>query len=482
MECYIERASARSDRTQSLTPKSDPQCSPHAAIFIAGTRDGATGFFSSASWPVAYLLATVVLGIALVVGALVPVTQPTQLANPSPSIARGQPSPEPMAPSVGRITGLADCRWADPEAAVSVHAPVSLGHEYALVSGYLEITYDTGAKVILQGPVKYVVESQTGGFLSIGRLTARVEKKGSGFGAQDSGADAGSAVKLPNQLAGAKGERTANPTLAQNETHQPLRSPPAPQPSHQREGRRREEGDLSSLDPHPWSLFSVRTPTAVVTDLGTEFGVEVDKSGTTRSHVFQGKVELRPTGRGQVGDAVVLRANESARVEGGGGRTVEVIREAEQLGEFVRHMPSTRRSTGPTPASGDRFERRGRLSPDRPRHRGWRSELRPSRECRRAGRRLIYDWHRRHSRFCVGRRENEVVGSSTTGAGVSHAFLYSGGKMQDLDAFRGYRSYAYGINTAGQVVGSFGATGKAALAFLYSDGKMKSLGTLGGVE
>ena len=43
-------------------------------------------------------------------------------------------------------------------------------------------------------------------------------------------------------------------------------------------------------------LFSVRTPTAVVTDLGTEFGVEVDKSGATRSYVFRGKVELRAVG------------------------------------------------------------------------------------------------------------------------------------------------------------------------------------------
>ena len=41
----------------------------------------------------------------------------------------------------------------------------------------MEITYDTGAKVILQGPVTYEVESKDGGFLSVGKLTARVEKK-----------------------------------------------------------------------------------------------------------------------------------------------------------------------------------------------------------------------------------------------------------------------------------------------------------------
>ena len=41
----------------------------------------------------------------------------------------------------------------------------------------MEITYDTGAKVILQGPVTYEVESD-GGYLSVGKLTARLEKKG----------------------------------------------------------------------------------------------------------------------------------------------------------------------------------------------------------------------------------------------------------------------------------------------------------------
>ena len=43
---------------------------------------------------------------------------------------------------------------------------VSLGDKFALASGLMEITYDTGAKVILQGPVTYEVESAAGGYLS----------------------------------------------------------------------------------------------------------------------------------------------------------------------------------------------------------------------------------------------------------------------------------------------------------------------------
>ena len=51
----------------------------------------------------------------------------------------------------------------------------------------MEITYQTGAKVILQGPCTYEVDSARGGFLSLGKLTARVEmKKGSGVRGQGS--------------------------------------------------------------------------------------------------------------------------------------------------------------------------------------------------------------------------------------------------------------------------------------------------------
>ena len=41
----------------------------------------------------------------------------------------------------------------------------------------MEITYDTGAKVILQGPVKYEVEAN-GGYLAVGKLTGKLEKRG----------------------------------------------------------------------------------------------------------------------------------------------------------------------------------------------------------------------------------------------------------------------------------------------------------------
>ena len=85
--------------------------------------------------------------------------------------------------------------------------------------------------------VTYEVESASGGVLSLGKLTAKVDK---GSEKRDKRSD-------------------------------------IPHPS--------------SLIPHPF--FSVRTPTAIVTDLGTEFGVEVSKEGQTTSHVFRGSVKLQ---------------------------------------------------------------------------------------------------------------------------------------------------------------------------------------------
>ena len=65
------------------------------------------------------------------------------------------------------------------------------------------------------------------------------------------------------------------------------------------------------------SLFAVRTPTATVTDLGTEFGVEVGKSGVTVAHVFRGMVKVQPAADGNGPSRAVFRLteNQSLRIE-----------------------------------------------------------------------------------------------------------------------------------------------------------------------
>ena len=226
-------------------------------------------------WPVAYLVATVMMAVGLLIGAHTYISLPKVAHQPQPETHAIAVSQKRVA-VVGQITHMVDCVLENEECIVrngalqtgkqgvhslsliSPHSPVSLGDRFTLKSGLLEIAYDMGAKVIVQGPATYDVESQNSGFMHFGKLNGHV------------------------QAPQAKG-------------------------------------------------FAITTPTAVVTDLGTEFGVEVDKQGTTTSHVFRGVVEVRSRNAdGQpMGRAVRLTKDESVEVKraiGGGEATLRRIK------------------------------------------------------------------------------------------------------------------------------------------------------------
>jgi hypothetical protein len=210
------------DVTRAKTP------STTSITFLSTTPPSTVGFFSS-GWPVAYLIATVVVGIGLWISSVTPAFYPQQIAKRSSSTRETESAPEPQMEFVGRITGLAECRWVKDVAPLLVNDTVPVGREVRLESGLMEIAYDSGAKVILQGPVTYEVESAAGGFLSVGKLTARI-------------------------------------------------------------GNKAERSNPQSSTPNP--LFAVRTPTVTVTDLGTEFGVAVASEGRTEVQVLKGAVEM----------------------------------------------------------------------------------------------------------------------------------------------------------------------------------------------
>ena len=248
-----------------------PPCSPSPVFGILSTAyHGTIGFFSQ-ELPFSLLIATVLTSLGLWFASLIYVSSPEEIAKDSSLPV--QSSFDPTLKIVGKITGMVDCKWADPTTA-PVGDNVALGRRFALASGLMEITYDTGAKVILQGPVTYEVESTNGGFLPIGKLTGKVE----------------------NEVA--RG-------------------------------------------------FSVRTPTAIVTDLGTEFGIEVDRSGVTESHVFRGaikvQVESAPGSDQNESRTVDLKENESIRVEKASAADnsprIVVVRKAANSERFVRTLP-----------------------------------------------------------------------------------------------------------------------------------------------
>ncbi len=255
-----------------------------------------------------YAMSALLVGIGLFSFSLMSASSPSDTVvknKPSasqnytvPNVPSPAPEPEPEIVSVGRITGMVDCQWVDANDA-PFHDRVVLGTKYMLKSGLLEITYKTGAKVILQGPCTYKAESAAGGFLSLGKVTARVESRS----------------RMPD---GTSRSRLPSGTLP-------------------------TDHDTSESRPAGGTYFSVRTPTAVVTDLGTEFGVEVSKNGDTKSHVYQGRVELRISvgaekGNGQV---IPLGEGESARVTIDEAKVVKVIRDkgASLPNSFARSMP-----------------------------------------------------------------------------------------------------------------------------------------------
>jgi hypothetical protein len=301
LEIDIETKTPVSDESDTGQIQTLPSIPP---IILDTAIPGTVGFFSS-GWPVAYLIATVVCGIGALIGAFSYVSIHEQVVDNSPPAIRDiQLPPQPKVEYVGRITGMVDCQWEgtgdwglgtwDENPKSEIRNPkslVALGDTLSLRSGLLEITYNSGAKVILQGPVTYAVESSAGGYLSVGKLTARVEKRGEGRNIS----------KSPNtQIA-------------------------APSP-------------LSSL---PSPLFAIRTPTATVTDLGTEFGVEVDKLGRTVSHVFRGLVRVQVAaadGKAR-GDGELLRENQSASVDRNGDGQAVLVVLATKPGKFVHDIP-----------------------------------------------------------------------------------------------------------------------------------------------
>ena len=263
------------DRATEIKGTSDNPAPYPISTFLANAFDSAIGFFSQ-EIPFSLLIATLVTGLGLLAGSFVYVSHHKQLADDAT-----RSTPQTVKPDihfVGRVTGLADVQWADEQTATIYGANISLGRRYALASGLLEITYDTGAKVILQGPCTYEVESRDGGFLAIGKTTARLDNA-------------------------------------------------KPQAANQK----------SSLSPLPSPLFTINTPTAVVTDLGTEFGVEVDTKGNSEVRILTGEIELKSQ---LSGHRLRLRADDkdlAARVDAATGEIT--VHHSSKASEFVRGMP-----------------------------------------------------------------------------------------------------------------------------------------------
>ncbi len=201
----------------------------------------------------------------------------------NPALASAAPTRPVKHTRIGRITAMVGCRWAHPD---SLEKDLSEGH-LELTAGLLEIAHDGGARVILEGPVKYTAESSTVGSLHYGKLTARA-----------------------GQI----------------------------------------ERERSPAGPHHPS-FVIQTPGVVATNLvlvdgGAEFGVAVEPAevyGTTLAHVFRGRVVLEVPEIGSRGSSA-LSEGQSARLVVSVNQQTQVIeqdirRDGGPEAAFVRQLP-----------------------------------------------------------------------------------------------------------------------------------------------
>ena len=293
------------DSSEVPNPQSPiPSASPVLG-FLGSAYHGVSGYIGDHDWAKGVLGGTVFLALLFaVLGSIEIFSRWRQANRPQPTTNQVVDVPAVRA---ARLTGVFDCRWTG-----SFRPPrnevLNVDDYINLASGLAEVTYDSGAKVLLQGPCTYKIESPSSGYLKVGRMTARVGSKLSSPGTDR---------RLVGRGAGGEGGGAGNEELRTKKEELP-----AP---------------TSSLL-LPTSSFVVNTPTATVTDLGTEFGVDVDGVGATDSLVFVGTVKVNTVvGDGQKqGGEVTLIENQSARVERQGGKQYIVRRVAVKSDNFVR--------------------------------------------------------------------------------------------------------------------------------------------------
>ncbi len=218
-------------------------------------------------WLFSYAAATVVTGVMLLVFWAWKVPNQRELATDAARPAPSAPERGKRLEYVGQITAWPNA--AGPVRTRRRRPPSPWAASMSWFRDSWKCAYSTGARVILQGPCTYEVESDHGGFLSLGKLTARVETKGDG--------------------GRGKGKETENPKSE-------IRNPKSAFP----------------LSP---SAFVVRTPAAIVTDLGTEFGVEARSDGVTETEVFVGKVKVATVAGNDSGgpEPRIVRAGQTVR-------------------------------------------------------------------------------------------------------------------------------------------------------------------------
>jgi hypothetical protein len=82
---------------------------------------------------------------------------------------------------VAQLTGLKECQWVATSVSAQPGGRLYKGQKLELAKGFAEITFDSGAQVVLQGPASLNVESAWAATLNHGALNASIPPEAMGF-------------------------------------------------------------------------------------------------------------------------------------------------------------------------------------------------------------------------------------------------------------------------------------------------------------
>ncbi|HZM03387.1 MAG TPA: LamG-like jellyroll fold domain-containing protein [Candidatus Saccharimonadales bacterium] len=168
---FYVRALAQSASLYSYASEMQTEPAQH----LAPPRTRRTLIHLALPWVISSMAATVVLALWIL-----------HLNHPKPEAAHIQ---APLDESVAQVTGSKDSRWAAPAGALKLGERLSAGQRVELASGFAELTFDSGARVVLEGPASLEINSSLHATLHKGVLKANVPPEAIGFHVSDAAVD-----------------------------------------------------------------------------------------------------------------------------------------------------------------------------------------------------------------------------------------------------------------------------------------------------
>ncbi len=107
-----------------------------------------------------------------------------------------------------------------------------------------------------------------------------------------------------------------------------------------------DTGKLAARLPYESQFIEVTTPSSIITDLGTEFGVEVLANGESEIEVYDGSVQMRTDDpQGNTKQSLLVNADQACRANSAGWLARQDL-PANSLDRFVRTMKDARNRPG----------------------------------------------------------------------------------------------------------------------------------------